>query len=58
MNLKFSQDEIDGNIRFTFDTLNATVCIKNGGFRTVISSPNRENRHLLSKAIAICLKIL
>ncbi|EJW76623.1 hypothetical protein WUBG_12468, partial [Wuchereria bancrofti] len=40
------------------DTLNASVCIKNGGFRTVISSSNRENRQLLSKAVAICLKVL
>uniref|UniRef100_A0A0R3S6C7 Beta-Casp domain-containing protein n=1 Tax=Elaeophora elaphi TaxID=1147741 RepID=A0A0R3S6C7_9BILA len=40
------------------NTLNATVCIENGGFRTVISSQNRENRHILSEAVAICLKLL
>uniref|UniRef100_A0A1I8EW06 Beta-Casp domain-containing protein n=1 Tax=Wuchereria bancrofti TaxID=6293 RepID=A0A1I8EW06_WUCBA len=51
MNLKYSRSEINGN-----DTLKASVCIKNGGFRTVISSSNRENRQLLSKAVAICLK--
>ncbi|VDO39299.1 unnamed protein product [Brugia timori] len=47
MNLKYSRSEINGN-----DTLNASVCIKNGGFRTVISSSSRENRQLLSKAVA------
>ncbi|OZC06166.1 hypothetical protein X798_06853, partial [Onchocerca flexuosa] len=58
MNLKYSQDEINGNIRFTFDTLDAVVYIENGGFRTVIRSPNRENRQLLSEAVAVCLKTL
>ncbi|VDK79733.1 unnamed protein product [Litomosoides sigmodontis] len=58
MNLKYSQDEINGNIRFILSTLNATVCIENGGFRTVISSPSRENRRLLSEAVGICLKML
>ncbi|VBB30081.1 unnamed protein product [Acanthocheilonema viteae] len=42
----------------TKDTLNATVCIENDGFRTVISSQNRENRQILSEAVAICLKML
>uniref|UniRef100_A0A8R1TPM1 Beta-Casp domain-containing protein n=1 Tax=Onchocerca volvulus TaxID=6282 RepID=A0A8R1TPM1_ONCVO len=58
MNLKYSQDEINGNIRFTFDTLGAVVYIENGGFRTVIKSPNRENRQILSEAVAVCLKTL
>ncbi|VIO89361.1 conserved hypothetical protein [Brugia malayi] len=58
MNLKYSRSEINGNVCFTCDTLNASVCIKNGGFRTVISSSSRENRQLLSKAVAVCLKTL
>ncbi|KAM3727886.1 Integrator complex subunit [Dirofilaria immitis] len=49
MNLKYSQDQINETVRFTFDSLGAVVCIENDGFRTVINSSNRGNRQLLKK---------
>uniref|UniRef100_A0A915Q0A4 Beta-Casp domain-containing protein n=1 Tax=Setaria digitata TaxID=48799 RepID=A0A915Q0A4_9BILA len=42
----------------TKDSLSAIVSIEKDGFRTVISSSSRENRQLLSEAVAICLKTL
>ncbi|MCP9265256.1 Integrator complex subunit 9-like protein [Dirofilaria immitis] len=53
MNLKYSQDQINETVRFTFDSLGAVVCIENDGFRTVINSSNRGNRQLLSEAVSI-----